>query len=133
MRTIEVDFDVFKALTTRRPSEDVTENDVLRSLLGLPSKRGPGATVQREIPDPGDWIVKGIRFPVGTEFRASYKGQSWLGRVERGALVVNGRRFDTPSAAAVFITKSPSNGWTFWECRFPGQASWQLIKGLRRK
>ncbi len=133
MRTIEVDFDVFKALTTRRPSEDVTENDVLRSLLGLPSKRGPSAAVPREIPDPGDWIVKGIRFPAGTEFRASYKGQSWLGRVERGALVVNGRRFDTPSAAAVFITKSPSNGWTFWECRFPGQASWQLIKGLRRK
>jgi len=28
MRTIDVDFDVFKALTMRRPSEDVTENDV---------------------------------------------------------------------------------------------------------
>ena len=83
--------------------------------------------------DPPELVAEGIRFPAGTEFRASYKGQSWLGRVERGALVVNGRRFDTPSAATVFITKSPSNGWTFWECRFPGQASWQLIKGLRRK
>ena len=133
MRTIEVDFDVFKALTTRRPSEDVTENDVLRDLLGLRSKRGPGAKAPTETPDAGDWIVKGIRFPTGTEFRANYKGQTWLGRVERGALVVNGRRFDTPSAAAVFITKSPTNGWTFWECRLPGQASWQIIKGLRRK
>lgn len=134
MRTVEVDFDVFKALTTRRPTEDFTENDVLRSLLGLPSKRGPATpTSADKIPDAGDWIAKGIRFPVGTEFRASYKGQTWLGRVERGALVVNGKRFDTPSAAAVFITKSPTNGWTFWEFRPPGQSSWQIIKGLRRK
>ena len=134
MRTIEVDFDVFKALTTRRPSESITENDVLRNLLGLPSKRDPKSSAMTDdISGEGDWIAKGIRFPVGTEFRASYKGQTWLGRVERGALVVNGTRFDTPSAAAVFIAKSPTNGWTFWECRLPGQASWQIIKGLRRK
>jgi hypothetical protein len=133
MRTIEVDFDVFKAITARRAREDVTENDVLRSLLALPPKRGPAQPATTDVPDEGDWIVKGIRFPAGTEFRASHKGQTWLGRVERGALVVNGKRFDTPSAAAVFITKSPANGWTFWECRLPGQASWQIIKGLRRK
>ena len=133
MRTIEVDFDVFKALTSRRPSEDVTENDVLRGLLGLSSKPSPAAARAANIADAGDWIVKGIRFPTGTEFRANYKGQTWLGRVERGALAVNGQRFPSPSAAAVSITKSPVNGWTFWECRLPGQASWQIIKGLRRK
>jgi hypothetical protein len=133
VRTIEVDFDVFKALTARRASEAVTENDVLRSLLGLNSKRDLTASIATDSPDAEDWIAKGIRFPANTEFRASHKGQTWLGRVERGALVVNGRRFDTPSAAAVFITKSPTNGWTFWECRMPGQTTWQIIKGLRRK
>jgi hypothetical protein len=132
MRTIEVDFDVFKALTSRRPTENVTENDVLRNLLGLPARHGTTA-VPSETGGNDDWVAKGVRFPSGTEFRANYKGQTWLGRVERGALVVNGKRFDTPSAAAVFITKSPTNGWTFWECRLPGQTSWQLIKGLRRK
>ena len=133
MRTIEVDFDVFKALTARRATEAVTENDVLRSLLGLNAKRDLSASIASDSPEADDWIVKGIRFPAHTEFRASHKGQTWLGRVERGSLVVNGRRFDTPSAAAVFITKSPTNGWTFWECRMPGQATWQIIKGLRRK
>jgi hypothetical protein len=133
MRTIDVDFDVFKALTARRSTEEVSENDVLRSLLGLPSKQRSTTPITVETADSNDWIAKGVRFPTGTEFRASYKGQTWLGRVERGALVVNGKRFDTPSAAAVFITKSPTNGWTFWECRLPGQSSWQLIKGLRRK
>jgi len=133
MRTIEVDFDVFKALTSRRPSEEVTENDVLRTLLGLMAKGGQAVPAAANVADAGDWIAKGIRFPAGTEFRANHKGQTWLGRVGRGALVVNGKRFDTPSAAAVAITKTPTNGWTFWECRLPGQASWQIIKGLRRK
>ena len=133
MRTIEVDFDVYKALTALRPTEDVTENDALRKLLGLTSRKGPSAPVAAQTQDANDWIAKGVRFPAGTEFRANYKGQTWLGRVERAALVVNGQRFDTPSAAAVAITKSPTNGWTFWECRLPGQASWQILKGLRRK
>jgi hypothetical protein len=130
MRTIEVDFDVFKALTMRRPSESVTENDVLRELLGF-SAKAPSAE-KKGGPAPGDWITKGVRFPVGTEFRANYKGQTHLGRVEAGALVLNGKRFDTPSAAAVSITNNPVNGWTFWESRLPGQSSWQIIKALRK-
>ena len=73
-----------------------------------------------------------MRFPAGTEFRAKYKGQTWLGRVEGGALVVNGKRYDTPSAAAVAITENPVNGWTFWECRLPGQAGWKILKALRK-
>lgn len=131
MRTIDVDFDVFKALTARRANEQISENDVLRSLLGLSSKRSPTAQIAADTAD--DWIVKGVRFPSGTEFRASYKGQTWLGRADHGALVVNGQRFDTPSAGAVYITKTPTNGWTFWESRIPGQSSWQIIKALRRK
>ena len=130
MRTIEVDFDVFKALTMRRPSESVTENDVLRELLGFPRK--DPSTEKRGSPAPGDWITKAVRFPVGTEFRANYKGQTHLGRVDAGALVLNGERFDTPSAAAMSITKNAVNGWTFWECRLPGQSSWQNIKALRK-
>jgi len=64
--------------------------------------------------------------------RANYKGQTYLGRVESGALVLGGERFDTPSAAAMSITKNPVNGWTFWECRMPGRASWQMLKTLRK-
>ena len=129
MRTIEVDFDVFKAITIRRPSEAITENDVLRDLLGLPPKRSVAADVGG--PAPGDWITKGVRFPLGTEFRANYKGQTYLARVESGALVLNGKRFDSPSAAAMSITGNPVNGWTFWECRLPGRTSWQMLKALR--
>ncbi len=132
MRTIEVDFDVFKAITARRPSEDVTDNDVLREVFGLPRK-----APSRTPPSPaaiasGDWVTKGVRFPAGTEFRAIYKGQTFLARVEGGALVVNGKRYDSPSPAAVAITGSAVNGWRFWEARLPGQAGWKMIESLRR-
>ena len=130
MSSIEIDFDVYKALTLRRTSEEVTYNEVLRQLLNLGLKKSapPSATQ----PAPGDWVSKGVRFPLGTEFRASYKGQPIFGRVESGALVVNGKQFASPSAAAVAITGNPVNGWVFWECRFPGSSSWLMLKSLRK-
>ena len=131
MRTIEVDFDVFKALTLRRPSEEVSENDVLRQMLGLPTKQRGAGERQAILPQAGDWITKGVRFPSGTEFRAVYKGQTYLARVEEGALALEGKRHDTPSAAAMAITGNPVNGWTFWEARLPGQSGWKMLKALR--
>ena len=80
----------------------------------------------------GDWVSKGVRFPAGTEFRADYKGETHNGKVDGGALVVSGKRFDTPSRAAMSITKNSVNGWDFWECKFPGKTSWQLITTLRK-
>jgi hypothetical protein len=130
MRSIEVDFDVYKALTLRRPSESVSENDVLRELLGL-SRKKPTA-LGTDSPATGDWVTKGVHFPAGTEFRASYKGRTYLARVEGGALVLNGVKYDSPSAAAMSITTKPVNGWTFWECRLPGRAGWSIIKGMRK-
>ncbi len=131
MTTIEIDFDVFKALTLRRTSEEVTYNDVLRELLGLGPKNGSPQPLAGSSGQ-GDWMSKGVRFPAGTEFRATYKGQTYLGRVESGALVVNGQRFDSSSAAAGSITGNAVNGWVFWECRLPGKTSWQMIKSLRK-
>lgn len=130
MRSIEVDFEVFKALTVRRPSEEVSENDVLRELLDLPPKSWRGVVPLPASSD--DWVVKGVRFPPGTEFRASYKSQIYLARVQSGALVLNGQSFNSPSAAAVFITGNPVNGWNFWEARLPGSTSWIGIGGMRK-
>jgi hypothetical protein len=129
MPTIEVDFDVFKALTVKRAAEEVTENDVLRELLGLPS-RTP-STRPMAPPGPADWVTKGVAFPAGTEFRATYKGRAYSARVEAGALVLEGKRFPSPSAAAVSITGSAVNGWRFWEARLPGQAGWRIIDSMR--
>ena len=130
MHTIEIDFDVFKELTTRRANEDVTYNDVLRELLHL----GPARRETRPVDGTSEgqaWRVKGVLFPDGTAFRAKYKGETHTGQVEDGALKVNGRPYDSPSAAAVSITGAPVNGWTFWQAKLPGQADWRVIDGFR--
>lgn len=148
MHTIEIDFDVFKKLTLMRETEVVSYNDVIRRLLGLsptnpeaePTQTQPPNTLMAKQPSQtaanlgasGSWVVKNVVFPSGTEFRATHKGKAVLGRVEAGALAVNGRRYESPSAAAVAITGTSVNGWIFWECKRPGSSSWQLLKSLRR-
>ncbi len=131
MVAIDVDFDVFKELTFRRASEEMTENEVIRELLCLeraPSQARPSFAEPDGIP----WVTKGVSFPHGTEFRTNYKGQEYLGRVQNGALVVNGKRYGSPSAAAVAITGNPVNGWRFWECKLPGFSRWRLAASLRK-
>lgn len=128
MKTIEIDFDVFKELTLRRSTEDTSYNDVLRELLGL----GQSPNLPEQVSGPDEWVTKGVRFPSGTEFRASYKGQTYYGKVESGGLVVDCKRFLSPSPAAIHVTGNSVNGWTFWECRIPGKSSWQMINSLRK-
>jgi hypothetical protein len=131
MYTIEIDFEVFKAITFRRAAEDVSPNDVLRDVLGLPKKEAGKATLEGE-QKARPWTTKGVFFPHGTEFRATFKGQTYSATVRDGALVLNGRKFSSPSAAAVSITSNAVNGWIFWECRLPGKQGWELIKNYRK-
>ena len=80
----------------------------------------------------GDWVSKGVRFPQGTQARAKYKGQLHLAEVRDGALMLNGKRYESPSSAAMAITNNkPVNGWTFWEVKLPGHGDWQTMKDLR--
>jgi hypothetical protein len=131
MMTIEIDFDVFKELTNRRTTESISYNDVLRKLLDLNPLKA-SVLISDVTASAGAWTTKGVTFPEGTEFRANYKGRTISGKVESAFLVVNGKRFDSPSAAANSITGNMVNGWIFWECRLPGKPSWQIIKSLRK-
>ena len=129
MYSIEIDFDVYKKLTLLRETESMSYNDVLRDVFKL----GPTRAKQPEVlpPSSDDWVVKGVRFPAGTEFRVTYKGKTYTAFVEGGALKLNGNRFESPSKAAMSITNNAVNGWRFWECRFPGKSVWQLMDSIR--
>lgn len=143
MMTIEIDFEVYKALTARRGDETVSYNDVLRTVLGLSQ---PAAGLRRlfglaggrvDISDSSksgvtDWFYKGIRFSVGTSLRAKYKGQIHVARIDRGGIIVGGKRFATPSDAARAVTGTSVNGWRFWQCRLPGEAGWRRLDALRQ-
>ncbi len=133
MPQIEIDFDVFKGLTALRLTEDVTHNDVIRSLLGLPTMPRNASTAS---PNNGGrpWEVSGTKFPQGSDFTVEYKRTSYGAKVVDGKLELSdGSRFSTPSAAAVHIAGHPINGWRFWKCRLPGTSQFVLIERLRGK
>lgn len=130
MQTIEIDFDVFKEITVRRKHEGITPNDVLREVFGLEPRQGP--TIQR-VQSGKPWVVKGVVFPHGTEFRGFHNGQMFLAKVNDGFLVYNGKKFSSPSGAASEVRGYQEDGWRFWECKFPGKENWQKIKPLKEK
>ncbi|MGE0496941.1 MAG: DUF2924 domain-containing protein [Ramlibacter sp.] len=133
MHSIDIDFEVFKKLTSLRDSEEVSYNDVLRRLLGMAEKTGSSnANSSEDAVAKQAWITKNVRFPEGTIFRSTYKGKPYSGKVEREGLIVDGQRYDSLSAAAVAITGSPVNGWRFWECKRPTDMQWALAETMRR-
>jgi hypothetical protein len=110
---IEVDFEVFKELTVRRVSENVTHNDVIRELLGLKS-------AARTTPKPnGVWVYKGVPFPDGTQLRATYKGKTYTAEVGGGSLIMNGLRQTSPSAAGPTSRRTASTDGTFGRLNVP--------------
>jgi len=136
MPQIEIDFEVFKELTARRPTEEVTCNDVVRGLLKLqPAPKARSLSQPASSPKAGrPWLVSGTSFPVGSEFLAEHKGKRHTGVVKDGRLVLeDGSAFTTPSAAAVYVTGNNVNGWRFWKCRLPGATEFVLVERLRGK
>lgn len=129
MRNIEIDFEVFKALTAKRSSESISENDVLRELLNLPPRKPSVTEMGNGTGKP--FITEGVEFPHGTDFRMKYRSQWFTGKVSDGGLVVNGTRYTAVSAPACAITKNARNGWRDWECKFPGESTWQTISSVR--
>ena len=128
MVDIEVDFDVYKALTLQRKSETHGYNDVLREMLKLPAKakgadRGTG----------NPWVSEGVTFPNGTEFRATTKGKLHTGRIENGKFIVDGKAFAGLSPAAKHLTGYSQNGWKFWSCKRPGDVDFISVDRLRKK
>ena len=150
---IEIDFDVFKALTALRENEAVTYNHVLRRLLKLPpsdSHEGPGlapvlAAMIGSLPQKkaggspttlsslfsaasqGAWY-NNVFFPEGTHLRASYKGKVYLAEIKNGQWVgQDGIVRNSPSDAASAISGTNVNGWRFWHARRPEDKEWRRM------
>jgi hypothetical protein len=123
LSAIDVDFDVYKELTMRRQSESDTYNEVIRRLLKLghaPPSSAKGAN------------LKGVMFPDGTQFRVTYKGRTYTAEIKNGEWIgADGVFRASPSEAAHAITSTNVNGWRFWQCKRPGDLTWQIMDRLR--
>jgi hypothetical protein len=127
---VDIDFDVYKALTALRRSEDHSYNDVLRELLNLPANTS-GEPQTRQIGGAAGRLLGGRYFPNGTELRATYKGRLYNACIRGGELVDEaGRLHASASAAARAITNNTVNGLVFWEVKRPGDIHFQKLLSL---
>ncbi|MBA4008943.1 MAG: hypothetical protein C0486_09205 [Erythrobacter sp.] len=146
---IEIDFDVFKALTALRNHEGDSYNQVLRRLLTLPEKHENAlsgllsnsqaheiANALTKSPAPknalavfahGAWF-NGVFFPDGTKLRATYKGTEHFAEIRNGQWVdSNGVVRTSPSDAASAISGTNVNGWRFWYAWQSAQKTWRRL------
>jgi hypothetical protein len=125
MQQIEIDFDVWKELTSRRRNESHSYNSVIRELLNLPD-RGASTSVERS-PTSTNGKVIGNRFlPDGTKLRAKHKGRMHVAETRDSELYdETGQTHNSASAAARAVTGTTVNGLLFWEVKRPGDSEWR--------
>lgn len=142
---IDIDFDVYKALTSLRRAEDDLYNDVIRRLLKLaesdtsaddaPDHMKPvfrNALARTGDDRDGAWIGN-VYFPNGTRFRATYKGQTFRAEIRNNRWVdETGEVRQSPSEAASAISGTNVNGWRFWYGLRPGDDDWRRLDEFRK-
>jgi hypothetical protein len=143
---IEIDFEVYKALTVLRKHERHSYNDVLRELLELDptvvAEVHPGSLpgIMAQVADhfsnnllgaPGTFVSRGLHLPDGTKLRARYKGGLYHASIVDGCWIdESGTEHSSPSAAATYITGTTVNGWRFWEAQRPTDTEWRRLDML---
>jgi hypothetical protein len=150
---IEIDFEVFKALTAKRESEADSYNNVIRRLLQLPIantsppkelpqnallRRMVGVPVEQGRPTVLNALLGAgalfgnTFFPEGSLFRANYKGRTYYAQIKDGVwLGQDGVKRSSPSEAAGAISGTNVNGWRFWHVQRPGDADWVRMDELK--
>ena len=135
-RSIEIDIDVHKCIEVARRAFDESPNDVLRRLLKIKHgshRNGDGSAHPTGRP----WSGKGVTLPHGTAVRMEYNGKGLTGHIDNGEWLVEGARFNSPSAAAGGVARTRSGapaslgGWNYWQVKRPGDAAWTALQTLR--
>ncbi|MFK4489575.1 hypothetical protein [Bradyrhizobium sp. USDA 336] len=138
LTSIQIDFDIHKAIEAERRGFEEPPYIALRRLLGLPAPREKIERIRAE--DGTPWSEDGIVIPHGSLARMEYQrgAQVFEGAFLNGRLVVNGRSYDTLSAAATDLARTKSgkrtslNGWSYWKVKVRGEGPWKLMLDLRR-
>lgn len=133
MQHIEIDFEVWKALTHRREHETHSYNEVLRELLGLPILPPSVAALSADDVQEAGRTLGGRYLPNGTRLRSKYKDAWFYAEITDGRLIgENGKTYGSASAAARAVTNNNVNGLSFWEVRRPADNEWRKLLELPR-
>ena len=131
--TISIDFDVFKVIQTNRRGFEETENEVLRRLLDLSPT--PQVSSGR---NSQNWERNGAILPHRTKIFLDHQGVRASGEIRNGIWVVEGKKYSTPSQAAISIVEQKRgekvrglNGWMCWSVKRPGDSARIPLDSLR--
>ncbi|MBW1723777.1 MAG: hypothetical protein JRD87_01795 [Deltaproteobacteria bacterium] len=129
MKNIETNSGLLSKPIFQQSSKDTYQNEVFESSERL------GDVKQQSAKNSGgcvSWVVESVVFPDGTEFRGKYKGYFYYGKVRNGILTLGEKEFISPCEAALTITRTPIDGWLFWDCKMPEQVSWMNISEFKK-
>lgn len=133
LRSIKVDLEVYKKIVSEMVDTDKDENDTLRRILGVTFCSGAEAAVNGN----NGWSGHGVHLPEGTELRLTHLGHEYTAQIQKGAFLVGGKLYYSPSAAAEAVARTrtgakPSlDGWKYWEAQLAGETVWKRLDDLR--
>jgi hypothetical protein len=146
MPSIKVSQDLYMALERRREPQDKRMTDLLWRLV---EERGIKRTEPTSM-EQGWWHVgdaaeglsgSDITIPNGATLRGRYRGKYFQASVQGGRIVMDGEKYESPSAAAravlarqrVVGAAASVNGWRFWEMEYPaGSGQWRRLDSFRK-
>jgi hypothetical protein len=133
-RQIAIDIDVYRTIESERATFEETSNDILRRLLGLSARLPESYRLEAKstYSDYPGLAGRGKDLPNNLELQATHKGTNVLAVVNNGVITFGGKRFDTPSAAAIEVTGYNVNGWRFWRFYSPTLQRWVPLDQLRK-
>ena len=126
-RQIEIDVDVFIAITNYRQTFEETENDILRRIFAKNSNgelfidkfsksRSEANNTIKNVNSSKDWVYDGAHLPEGVKLQKMYKYKKYEAVIKNGTIFYEGKGYETPSAVAMAINGGSNvNGWTFWK------------------
>ena len=126
-KTIEIDLEIYRLIEINRSSFDETEADILRRLLDLPPLK------KQESEKRGMSLRNGVVLPDGTLLRGTHNGAEHQAEVRGGWILLNGKRYKSPSGAATAIRGYSEDGWRFLKVKRPQDSEWILLDQLRNK
>lgn len=127
MKSIEIDFEVWKEIVAQQKNENDSPNHVLRRQFKLSTASAASKAVVTY------WSSRGGQIPVGTKLRARYKGKVYEALVTLKGIELGGKRYSDVSNAASEIAGGARNGWNFFEAQTPGETKWRPLSALRSR
>jgi hypothetical protein len=133
MRTITISTDVFAAIwAARAGSEEETEDDILRRVLGLPTRLNETDVAGGRMRGFYD-ERSGVHFPEGTRIYRTYRGQKIeaLANLDRWFVPSTGKSFHSLHKLSQSIVAGNENSWVNWKYQ-DEEGNEHLIDRLRQ-